>query len=123
MGLGAKPIYLTKTWNIDKPFFAKFKKHYCNNCNELLKIVWITHFGIRKGSIEDFGKRIRYDIFNHPIDYKFAIFECPKCKKKLSINDQYFIEKPDKLKKHFAKYGDYRLKDDYYVYLANLEKK
>lgn len=116
MGMGAIPVHKTKDLSMVKPFYAKFKKHSCSKCNGNLKIIWITHHNIKKGSPESYGKYIRFDLFNHPVDYTFAIFECERCSHRLSILDQYFIEKPEKLEKYNKKYGDYRLKDDYHNY-------
>lgn len=118
----AKPIYNTKHVSMTRAIYAKFKKHYCSKCGELLSVEWITHKGIKKGSPEQFGKNIRYDFFKTPVDYTFAIFECSKCRYKLSIDDQYFLENPHKLEKYNNKYGDYRLKDDYHNYLKYTQK-
>ena len=122
MPMGAKPIHKTKNFTLIRPIYAKFKKHYCSKCNGKLELVYVTHYAIKKGSPEEYGKYIRYDFFNTPVDHTFRIFECKKCGYKLSIDDQYFIENPNKLKKYNNKYGDYRLKDDYHNYLKYSKK-
>ena len=92
------------------PFFVKFKKHYCNMCGERLKISWITQI-IHRNSPEAEGKDLAFgpeQLFKKPIKYTFAIFECPYCEHKLSIYDQYVIEKP---------YATRPTYDDYHQYL------
>ena len=116
------PIYKTNDGkHIDRGFFVIFKKHFCKQCGDRLNISWITQI-IKKDTSEAKGKNIRFDIFGHPVKYTFAFFECTNCGNKLSINDQYFLEKPHKLNKYNLRNGDYRLKDDYYVYLKSLER-
>ena len=97
-----------------KPFFAMFKKHYCFHCGELLHITQITH-SIFRNLPESLGKGLYFGISNKPIQYTFTVFECSKCKRKLSISDQYYLENPNK--KNRLKY------DDYHQYLETLKRK
>ncbi len=115
----SKPFYQKETWSMIRPFYAKFKKHYCQKCGELLSITWVTHYGIKKGSKEAKYRYFMFDIFNHPIDYTFAVFECPLCGNRLSINDQYYLGNPQKLKKDI----DYYKRDAYHIYLDSLKEK
>lgn len=102
--------------------FTLLKKHYCNHCSNLLKIAWITQL-IYEGTPESKGKDLLFGFKGKPVQYTFAIFKCDKCGNKLSINDQYFYEKPKKLKEYELKYGDYKLMDDYHSYVLNNEKR
>ena len=110
---------------LGRPIFAKFKKHYCNQCGNRLKIVWITQM-IHRDSPEADGKNLAFGpkiFFNQPIKYTFAIFECTFCKHRLSIDDQFYFEKPEELEKYEKKYGDYKLKDDYHSYIKSIQQK
>lgn len=92
------------------PFFAKFRKHFCSECGNQYRITWITQL-IQRGSPEAEGKNLAFGpawLFKKPIKYSFAIFECSTCGKKISIKQQYLVEKP----------GAYvRFTDDYEQYL------
>lgn len=107
------------------PIFARFKKHYCNQCEARLKIVWITQM-IHRDSPEAKEKNLAFGpkiLFKKPIKYTFAIFECTSCKHRLSIDDQFYFEKPKKLAKYERKYGDYKLNDDYHQYVKSIHQK
>lgn len=110
---------------MERPIFVKFKKHYCNQCGNHLKIIWITQM-IDRDSPEAEGKNLAFGpkiFFKKPIKYTFAIFECVSCKQRLSIDDQFYHEKPNKLQKYEKKHGDYKLKDDYHIYLKSMQEK
>ena len=91
-----------------RPFYAKFKKHYCISCGSSLKMVWISQ-SIYRNSSEAVGKRLVFGpswLFKKPIMYSFAIFECQKCGQKISINDQYYSDYPNK-HRPINEYDDY----------------
>lgn len=90
------------------PLFVKLKKHGCSQCGQNLKISWINQV-IYLNSPEAEGKDLPFGSAKNPIKYTFAIFECTSCGHKISINDQYSIEKPHKAKRVVY--------DDYHQYL------
>jgi len=102
--------------------FTLLHKHYCSQCHNILKIAWITQL-IYEGTPESIGKDLHFGFKGKPVQYTFAIFVCAKCGNKLSINDQYFYEKPHKIKDYEVKYGDYKLIDDYHSYVKYNEKR
>lgn len=94
-----------------RPFFARLKKHFCDSCGSSLEIIWITQ-QIYRNSPEAEGKKLAFGpswLFKKPIKYSFTIFKCTKCDKKISINDQYFIEHPEK-------HRPLNMYDDYHQY-------
>lgn len=101
--------------------FALLKKHFCKHCNSMLKIAWISQL-IYEGTPESIGKDLLFGFKGKPVQYTFAVFECARCGTRLSINDQYFYEKPKKLIEYEEKYGDYKLIDDFYSFLQYNEK-
>lgn len=108
-----------------RPFFVKFKKHYCTKCGSNLKIAWITQL-IERDSCEALGKNLAFGpkwLFKKPIKYTFAIFECTNCHNRISIGDQYFFQNPHKKERHLKKYPNYYLSDDYHNYLKCLDMK
>ena len=107
---------------MDRAPFAIFKKHECRNCNKRLHIDWISQI-IFEGTSEAEGKNLLFGFRGAPVQYTFAIFACDYCGQKVSINDQFYFEYPNKLKRFTLKYGDYRLKDDFYSYLKSVAKK
>ncbi len=114
-------LYKKSELVLTRPFYAKFRKHNCSKCGGRLKLTWVTHYGVKKGSRQAICGGLTYDVFNNPIDYKFGIFKCSECSAKFSIDDQYYFEKPQKLEKDNNKYGDYRNRDPYHIYLADIE--
>ena len=98
--------------------FVLSKKHYCPICGEKLNIEWITQ-QIYEDTPEAKDKNLLFGFNHNPVEYAFAVFSCEKCGNKLSINDQFYRDNPKKLHKYQQKYGDYKLKDDYYTYLKN----
>lgn len=101
--------------------FVVLKKHYCMSCNGKLKLSWITQV-IHEGTPEAKDKKLLFGFGGKPIQYTFAVFVCSKCGKELSINDQFYIENPKKLIKNKHNCEDYRLKDDYHLYLKSMQK-
>ena len=95
------------------PLFVKIKKHYCSKCGKSLEIAWINQI-IYRNSPEAEGKNLPFVLTKKPIKYVFAVFECRSCGDKISINDQYNIEKP-----HMAIQPPY---DDYHQYLKTQKK-
>jgi hypothetical protein len=102
--------------------FVILKKHYCSSCNGKLEISWVTQM-IHEGTPEAKKKNLLFGFDGKPVQYTFAIFECNKCGNKLSINDQYYVENPKKLKKDELNQCDYRLTDDYHSYLVSLRSR
>ena len=107
------PIYSKNASSLDKPFFAKLKKHDCHKCGHQLKLAKINQL-IKPGSHEIKGKSFRFDLMGNSVSYTFSIFECIKCGNKISIVDQYYIENPNK--KNSVKY------DDYHLHLQSLDR-
>lgn len=96
--------------------FAKFKKHTCGRCGGFYKIAWIKQL-IHRNSPEAEGKNLVFGpawLFKKPIHYSFAIFECPSCGHRISIPDQYCIEKPLAIPPRY---------DDYHQYLKTQNPK
>ena len=87
MSMSIDSVIRENKFKVVHPFFAKFKKHYCNKCGKRLKISWITQV-IHRNSPEAYGKDLAFGpawLFKKPIKYTFAVFECMSCGNKLSI--------------------------------------
>ncbi len=107
---------------MDHAPFALLKKHTCRHCYNLLKITWISQV-IAEGTSETAGGNLLFGFKGEPVQYTFAVFTCNQCGQRTSINEQYFLEYPKRLKRYNQNQGDYHLHDDYYSYLRSLEKK
>ncbi len=82
-------------WKIESPFYIRFRKHYCPECNLVLNIVKVTKV-VKNGTEE--ARRMGVDgcigrtYFPGNTKVIWNEFECPKCTRRISIEQMRAIE-------------------------------
>ena len=82
------------------PFYVNFKKHYCPDCNVRLikiKVSKVVNWKSEEAKNFDFSACDSFMIGN--IKFIWTEFQCPECKRQITIDEMKRIEK-EKFKKN-----------------------
>lgn len=76
------------------PFYVNFKKHYCPNCGVVLKKIKISKIvNSRSKEASDFKFEFGETFMIGNVKFIWNEFQCPECKKIISIDEMRYIEK------------------------------
>ena len=76
------------------PFYVHFKKHYCPECNNILKIKYYSKI-VNSNSLEAefYDFRIPDSKFVGDVEFKTSLFFCPNCNYEIPFDEMKKNEK------------------------------
>lgn len=76
------------------PFYVNCKKHYCNDCGKLMEKIKVSKI-VNSNSAEanDYNFHFVDSYMIGDVKFIWTEFQCPKCKKQITIDEMKRIEK------------------------------
>lgn len=82
-------------WIYDvNPFYVHFKKHYCPQCGDRLRVNYcckVVDFNSPEAVNYDF--RVGDTIWKGEVEFRMSLLKCPTCKFEISPNEMRSLEK------------------------------
>ena len=89
-----------------RPFYARYKQHYCPKCKSVLSLIKVSKVVNSKSPEAKDYDFSSFDFTDGDVKFIWDEFVCPACDYQISIRDMALIEKKEKYKAKGKEYKE-----------------